>query len=220
MTSLRSFNRLILRAVLRKVSPMVIRVFSVPDDLDLWELDEVFRAILDWKGLGFMFRIHGEELNSFRRRTRTKVLRDFRLRPRETFLYTCGGIDLWEWEFRVLDQQAGADGDDAPVCLAGRGAAPPEHCGGPTGYRLMLQRQREGEAMCTPAQIEAVLGMFSAAHPDQSPSTWDILREALGDGLQSIDRRLEQYGPLDVNRFSLKEANQRLANLMKRRYLG
>lgn len=106
MTSPRSFNRLILRAVLRKVSPMVIRVFSVPDDLDdLWELDEVFRAILDWDGLGFMFRIYGEEFNSFRRRTRTKVLRDFRLRPRETFLYTCGAIDLWEWEFRVLDLQ-------------------------------------------------------------------------------------------------------------------
>lgn len=84
----------------------------------------------------------------------------------------------------------------------------------------MLQRQKEEEEMYRPAQIEAVLGMLSAAHPDQSPSTWDVLREALGDGLQSIDRRLERYGPLDANRFSLKEANRRLANLMKRRYLG
>ncbi len=64
-----------------------------------------------------------------------KTLRDFRLRPRETFLYTCGGIDLWEWEFRLLDSEAGGNGDEAPLCLAGRGAAPPEYCGGPTGYR-------------------------------------------------------------------------------------
>jgi len=33
-------------------------------------------------------------------------------------------------------------GADAPLCLGGRGAAPPQHCGGPTGYRLMFKRQR------------------------------------------------------------------------------
>jgi hypothetical protein len=52
--------------------------------------------------------------------------------PAETFLYTCGAIDLWEWEFRLLDQVAGVDGDDALLCLGGRGAAPPEDCGGPS----------------------------------------------------------------------------------------
>ncbi len=35
------------------------------------------------------------------------ILGDFQLRPRETFLYTCGGMDLWEWKFRVLDSEAG-----------------------------------------------------------------------------------------------------------------
>jgi hypothetical protein len=62
---------------------------------------------------------------------------EFQLRPSETFLYTCGAIDLWEWEFRLLDQEPGADGDDAPLCLGGRGAAPPEHCGGPTHGRIL-----------------------------------------------------------------------------------
>jgi hypothetical protein len=33
------------------------------------------------------------------------------------------------------------------ICLGGRGAAPPEYCGSPTGYRLMLKRQSEGKAM-------------------------------------------------------------------------
>jgi hypothetical protein len=49
-------------------------------------------------------------------------------------------------DVRVLDIQDGIEGDHAPVCLGGRGAAPPEFCGGPTGYRLMLERQREGAA--------------------------------------------------------------------------
>jgi hypothetical protein len=136
MNSKAPFKRLILRAVLRNVSPMVIRVISVPDSLDLPDFDEVFRAVLGWDGLGFIFRVHGQEFNSFRRATRSKILHEFQLRPRETFLYTCGAIDLWDWECRLMDQEPGQDGDTAPLCLGGRGAAPPEHCGGPTGYRL------------------------------------------------------------------------------------
>ncbi|MBV8902493.1 MAG: hypothetical protein JOZ22_02560 [Acidobacteriia bacterium] len=40
------FKRLILRAVLRQVSPMVIRLLSVPDHLELSEFHNVMRAIL------------------------------------------------------------------------------------------------------------------------------------------------------------------------------
>ncbi|MGH9358217.1 MAG: IS1096 element passenger TnpR family protein [Candidatus Acidiferrales bacterium] len=212
------FKRLILRAVLRKVSPMVIRVLAVPDYLDLASFDEIFRTLLDWDGLGFSFQIHGQEFTSFLRRTKTqrKTLREFQLRPGETFLYTCGGMDLWEWELRLLASETGSDGDEVPVCLAGRGGSPPEYCGGPTGYRLMLKRQKEGDAMGKPAQIEAVIAMLTAARPDQPPSSWDLLREVMDDGLESIDRRLELYGPLEPDRFSLKEANQRLGKRMER----
>jgi Plasmid pRiA4b ORF-3-like protein len=217
-TTQTSFKRLVLRAVLRKVSPMVIRVLAVPDYVDLASFDELFRTLLGWEGLGFSFHIHGQELTSFLRRTRVlrKALRDFQLRPRETFLYTCGGLDLWEWEFRVLACEAGDKGDDTPVCLAGRGASPPEFCGGPTGYRLMLKRRQEGQSMGTPTQVEAVIALRTAAHPDQPASSWGILREVMDDGMRSIDQRLEEYGPLQPNRFSLKEANQRLARLMER----
>jgi hypothetical protein len=212
------FKRLILRTVLRKVSPMVIRVLAVPDYLDLASFDEVFCTLLGWDGLGFSFHIHGQEFTSFLRRTKLhrKTLQDFQLWPRETFVYTCGGIDLWEWEFRLLDSQVGGNDDHVPVCLAGRGASPPEHCGGPTGYRLMLKRQREGESMGTPAQVEMLIAMLTASHPDQPASSWDLLREVMDDGMRSIDQRLEQYGLLEPNRFSLKEANQRLAKLIER----
>jgi len=195
---------------------MVIRVVSMPDYLDLPDFDEVFRTVLDWDGLGYIFRVHGQEFNSFRRATRSKMLRDLQLRPRETFLYTCGVIDLWEWEFRLLDQELGANGDDVPLCLGGRGAAPPEHCGGPTAYRLLLKRQKEGESMCTPGQVESLIGMYAAADPDRPPSSWDILRQALHDGFQSIDRRLQEYGPLEPDHFSLQAVNQRLAHLVER----
>jgi hypothetical protein len=80
----------------------------------------------------------------------------------------------------------------------------------------MLKRQQEGESMGTPAQVEAVIAMLTAAHPDQPANSWDILREVMHDGLRSIDQRLEQYLPLEPNRFSLKEAKQRLAKLIER----
>lgn len=193
------------------LSPMVIRVVAVPDYLDLPAFDEVFRTILGWDGLGFIFRVHGQEYNSFRRRSRSIMLRDFQLRRQEKFLYTCGAIDLWEWEVRLLDMENGSVGDNAPICLGGRGATPPEYCGGPTGYRLMLKRQGEGKSMCTPTQVEAVIGMLSVSDSDVPVSTWDLLRRAVDDGMSSIDKRLEQYGPLDPACFSLKDANQRLA---------
>jgi hypothetical protein len=81
------FYQLILRAVLRKVSPMVIRVLVVPDYLELSSFDEVFRTLLGWEGLGLSFHIHGQEFTSFLRRARVHrtALRDFQLRPRETF---------------------------------------------------------------------------------------------------------------------------------------
>jgi len=161
--------------------------------------------------IGFLFRVHGQEFNSFRRVTGSKTLREFQLRPSETFLYTCGAVDLWEWEIRLLDEEPGSVSVDAPLCLGGRGAAPPQHCGGPTGYRLMLKRQRMGEAMCTPVQMEAVVGMLAASDPEAPPETWRSYRQILQEGFASIDRRLQEYGPLELERFNLEEANRRLA---------
>jgi hypothetical protein len=51
-----SFNRLILRAVLRQVSPMVIRLLSVSERMELSEFHRVIRLVLGWKNdLGISF---------------------------------------------------------------------------------------------------------------------------------------------------------------------
>lgn len=215
-----SFKRLILRAVLRHVSPMVIRLVSVSDRMALPEFHDVLCAILGWHDdPGYIIRLHGQEFNSFRRKTRSKALHEFKLHRQEKFLYICDTLHMWEWDVRVLDIQDGVDGDHTPVCVGGRGAAPPEFCGGPTGYQLMLKRQREGAAMSDPLWLEAGIQMLSAACPDRAESTWDLLRSALGEGFQSIDRRLHEFGPLQPERFSLQEANARLRDLAQARRL-
>jgi hypothetical protein len=204
-----SFKRLILRAVLRQVSPMVIRLVWVSDRMRLPEFHDVFRIILGWNGdLGYIIRVHGQEFNSFRRKMRSKALHEFKLHRQEKFLYICDTRDMWEWDVRVLDMQDGVEGDYAPICVGGRGAASPEFCGGPTGYRLMLKRQREGAAMSDPVRLEAGVQRLAEACPGQSAGTWDLLHTVLDEGLESIDLRLHELGPLQPDRFSLKEATR------------
>src|SRR3954470_20565488 len=120
-----SFKRLILRAVLRQASPMVIRLISVSDRLQLSDFHDIFRAILGWDGnLGYIIRIHGQEFNSFRRKQRSKALHEFKLHRQEKFLYICDTLHMWEWDIRVIDIQDAVKGDDLPLCVGGRGAAP------------------------------------------------------------------------------------------------
>ncbi len=215
------FKRLILRSVLRDVYPMVIRLVAVPDYLELADFDDVFHAVLGWEGgIGYAFQVQGQEFNSFRRRTRAKRLRDFGLHRQEKFLYTLGAMDQWEWELRVIDQQAGAAEDKTPVCVGGRGATPPQYSGGPTGYRLMLKRQEMGENMFPPAETEAVISMLTAAHPDGPASSWELLRDVVAKSGASLDQRLEESGTLTPERFSLLEANERLTKLLQYRRLA
>jgi hypothetical protein len=167
--------------------------------------------------LGYSFRILGKEFNSFRRRTRSKPLREFRLHRQEKFLYICDLLDMWEWELRVMDiQEVDATDEREPVCLGGRGAAPPESCGGPRGYRLMFKRQQQGASVSDPVLVEATIQLLYASHPEQPASTWNLLRDAIREGWQNVDRRLLKHGPLEPNHFSLQEANERLATLSRR----
>ena len=156
-------DRLTIRVVLLKVSPLVARLISVPDDLSLEELHDVLQLVFGWSGQAFYnFRIHGEE-TCRRRHLRTRLLRQFQLRRREKFLYTYDFLDLWEWEIRVLDLdiEPGSAEASQPRCLAGRAATPPEECGGPRGYMRILDQHKYYSPM---AEQELQRGRFSYSH--------------------------------------------------------
>ncbi len=212
------YKRLILRAVLNDVSPIVARVFSIPDDVEITELHDLFLSMLGWQhDFGFIVRVHGQEFNSYQRRSRGKRLRDFQLRRQEKFLYICNTLDLWEWELRVLDIQDGNADDRAPECLDGRGAAPPESCGGPCGYRLMLAHQEAGPQLSDPATIAASIKVLAQVYSDEPDIDWQFFAEAVTTGWKSVEERLARSGPLTPMRFSRKETNERLVSLMERR---
>jgi hypothetical protein len=64
-TALAPFKRIILRAILNDVSPIVARVIAVSDNLEISDLHEVFLSIFGWSyNPGFILRIHAQEFNS------------------------------------------------------------------------------------------------------------------------------------------------------------
>jgi hypothetical protein len=69
-----------------------------------------------------------------------------------------------------------------------------------------------GRTFCVAAGVQ----MLAEGCSGQSARTLDLLRTVLDEGFQSIDRRLQELGPLQPDRFSLKEANARLSELAQR----
>ena len=91
---------------------MVIRLLSVPDGMKLPEFADAMRAVLGWRGdLGYIVRVHGQEFNSFRRKTRSKALHEFQFHRQEKFLYIRDTLSMWEWDIRVIDIQEGQEDD-------------------------------------------------------------------------------------------------------------
>ena len=200
-------DRLTIRVVLLKVSPLVARLISVPDDLSLEELHDVLQLVLGWSGQAFYnFRIHGQEIG--RRHLRTHLLREFQLRRREKFLYTYDFLDLWEWEIRVLDIESGSTEAWRPHCLAGRAATPPEECGGPRGYMRILDQRKYYPPMAEQELVEKALQRIAGVLPDRGHR--DLLKELLDQGLEKAVQRLKEYAQFQPDRFSLQEVNDRL----------
>jgi hypothetical protein len=147
--------------------------------------------------------------NSYQRRSHGKRLCDFQLRRQEKFLYIRNTLDLWEWEIRVLDVQEGNLDERDPHCLDGRGASPPEQCGGPRGYRLMLKRQAAGPQISDSATISASMRLLAQVYRDEADIDWQFFEETVTTGWKSVEERLARTGPLTLTRFSRKEAKLR-----------
>jgi hypothetical protein len=114
------FKRLILRAVLRDVYPMVIRLVAVPDSLDLSDFDDIFHAVLGWdSGIGYACRIQGQEFNSFQRKTdpRSSVTSDYM--ARRSFCTPSGRSTSGNGNSVSSICKMVQRGDKTPVCVGG-----------------------------------------------------------------------------------------------------
>ena len=129
-----------LKVTLRGVSkPPVWRRVLVHADASLGELHEVIIAAMGWDGghlhtftddFGQYGTPDGEDEDEF-------TLADVLIEPGERLRYLYDFGDDWDHDIKlekVLPLDADARATVVPVCLAGKGACPPEDCGGAWGY--------------------------------------------------------------------------------------
>jgi hypothetical protein len=148
-----------LTVTLRDVDPPVWRRLVVPERATLRDLDGVLQATMGWQGTHLsMFELDGRSYGDLEdaddlgdpRRVRIGALADG-----TTFRWDYDFGDGWEHDVRVEGRRTA----EAPTCLAGARACPPEDCGGPHGY------QRLQEVLADPRHPEHADAADWLGHP-------------------------------------------------------
>jgi transcriptional regulator with XRE-family HTH domain len=134
---------------LLEVKPRIWRRFRVQNTITLAQLHDVAQAVMGWTDS----HLHGWEFNGERfsrpypgadmeddevedeRRVR---LADFDLREKDELFYEYDFGDGWEHRV-VLKKILPAQPGTLPECLKGARACPPEDCGGPWRYAVLLK---------------------------------------------------------------------------------
>jgi hypothetical protein len=165
-----------LKITLRGVSkPPVWRRVLVPADMTLDELHEVILHAMGWSG---------GHLHSFRSglgefgpadddfgldlEDETEVeLGALLAEPGDRLKYTYDFGDDWEHDIRVEEVIPPDAAGAAPVCLAGKGACPPEDCGGTYGYAELKAALADPEH----EEHDSLLGWLGLASASQFDAT-------------------------------------------------
>ena len=136
-----------LRAVLRGISPIIWRRLLVRSDGTVAQLHEVLQIAFGWNDEHLnRFEILGREYAVYRDGggmigiDATDVrLCDLKLRRLERFVYEYDFGDSWIHDLRLEATLPVNPRNIYPRCVAGKCSAPPEDCGGPSGF--MANRQ-------------------------------------------------------------------------------
>jgi len=165
--------------------PAVWRRVLVPADVRLDRLHEVIQAAMGWEDYHMHVITNGSaeygipdpELGH--RDERRTMLNHLLERPGDRIQYTYDFGDGWEHDILVEGVLAGVPDAPYPVCLTGKGACPPEDCGGVWGYAQLR------EALADPAHEEHEnmlewLGLDGASEFDPASFDVDKVNGALG----------------------------------------
>lgn len=130
------------KAWIRKISPIIYRRILIPDTFSLADLHHTLQIIFGWSDTYLhQFKIHGKRYGIskpggmwFSDNPSEVQLKSFGFRLKERFLYEYNFFDRWEIEMRI-EKMFPIDAEKTyPKCIEGRGAGPPEDCGGPWAF--------------------------------------------------------------------------------------
>jgi hypothetical protein len=183
-------------SLLGSSKPPVWRRLLIPADIQLDRLHGVIQAAMGWEG--YHMHIFSDGTREYgladpelgHRDERKATLGQLLEREGERMRYTYDLGDGWEHEI-VVEKVLTAEPDVRyPVCVAGKGACPPEDCGGMWGYGHLR------EVLVDPADEEhgemlEWLGLQTAAEFDPARFDVDEVNRVLssGDGARTAARR-------------------------------
>lgn len=193
-----------LKVVLMGISPMIWRRLQVSGDSTIADLHYILQIAMGWSDDHLnRFIIHGKQYGvyhaggmSFSDDPNSIRLIDLQLREREKFRYEYDFTDGWQHELRVEAIQDSKQPLIAPVCMAGKRAAPPEDCGGPWTFLAKRQHYSVGYALEVLADIhEGGVETWRERYDEvRLLQTWLSLEQF---DRQAINRRLQQYAAGD-----------------------
>jgi hypothetical protein len=139
-----------LKVTLKGVQPPVWRRLLVPATCTLAKLHKAIQSSFGWEDCHLhLFLIRGEEFGSPDAEendgasSERATLKKLDLRAKEKFRYEYDFGDCWEHDVTVEDRHVAVLPPKEPICIDGKGACPPEDCGGAWGYQDMLATLRD-----------------------------------------------------------------------------
>ncbi len=138
-----------LKVSLRDISPMIWRRLLVASHTTIAQLHDILQIAMGWEDLHLhQFRVYGKAYGITRAGgiwfdddAYQVKLSDFRLRASEHFVYEYDMGDFWQHDIRIERVLPLDLSKTYPVCTGGAGDCPPEDCGGPSGYRNVLDER-------------------------------------------------------------------------------
>ncbi|MCH7227837.1 plasmid pRiA4b ORF-3 family protein [Haloferula sp. A504] len=141
-------ERFIFRIDLERIRPPIWRRLSIPTDATFEDLHFAIQVLFDWDD---------DHLHSFMKRQARRLihsigpdpendelpedrtpLKDIFTRKGTKLHYIYDFGDNWTHLIQLEDKVKSQPGESGPACLAGRGIAPPEDCGGIRGFMDLL----------------------------------------------------------------------------------
>lgn len=170
-----------MRIVINGISPMVWRRMLIPSEFNLCQLHRILQMSFGWGNIHLhAFQIHGKHYGSDARCTSSARLADFNLHSGECFLYRYNFYDRWEISLRLENTLSREPTRQYPYCLAGKGASPPEDCGGAWKYLRMLEERPLPPYPTAAVEILVRAAKHRLNHPGGPPfEDMEALEEAL-----------------------------------------
>ena len=156
-----------MKIILTGSKPPIWRRFIVKDNIKLDELNAVLQITMGWLNYhlhqyrqgSLYIGIPDQELDMGITDERKVYLHDIVSNPKDSFIYEYDFGDGWEHKI-VLEKILPLDSSESPIVIKGKGACPPEDCGGVWGYHDFLEAIQDPNHDEHESMLEWVGGEF------------------------------------------------------------